>query len=107
MAEPVVRLDDADRPGGFDEPWEATVFALAVSLNARDLLSWNEWTQLVARVAREAPEGGQSTYLAWLRALETFVVSAGLTDERALAEKKAAWDKAARTTPHGMPVELP
>ena len=108
MADTTAR-NGLDEPVGFDEPWEATVFALAVSLNERNLISWNDWTQLVVRLRAEGAgsNAGESTYFAWLAALEALVVSTGITDEQALADKKAAWDAAARNTPHGAPVVLP
>ena len=38
---------DADGPV-FREPWEAQAFAMAVSLHASGLFSWNEWAATLA-----------------------------------------------------------
>jgi hypothetical protein len=50
---------------------------------------------------------GSLYYQCWLTALERMVVSKGLADPSSLLAQKEAWAEAYRTTPHGLPVELP
>jgi hypothetical protein len=72
----------------FEEPWQAEVQALAMLV-----LDWGEVS-------------GRTDYLELLEALERAVVERGLTSEDELATLRAAWDRAAHRTPHGVPIEL-
>jgi hypothetical protein len=72
----------------FDEPWEAEVQALALLV-----LDWSEIS-------------GKTDYLELLDTLEQVVVERGLTSAGELAGLRAAWDRAAHRTPHGVPIEL-
>jgi nitrile hydratase accessory protein len=95
----------------FAEPWQASVFALAVSLSRQGHFSWKEWAaalaeELKASSARGEPDDGSHYYHCWLAALERLVVAERLSDKAALLECKEAWADAYRRTPHGQPVEL-
>jgi nitrile hydratase accessory protein len=94
---------DGDEPV-FAEPWEASAFALAVQLHAQGAFTWAEWAAALAEAIKAMPDAPY--YEAWLFALEGLVKQRGLTDGAALAGRKAAWEDAYRTTPHGRPVEL-
>ncbi len=105
---PVAR--DADGPV-FREPWEAEAFAIAVALNEAGLFTWREWAEALSRAIRRAeaagdPDLGDSCYHHWLAALEQLVAEKGVAAPEALAERCAAWDRAARATPHGQPILL-
>jgi nitrile hydratase accessory protein len=101
-----------DREGPvFQEPWEAQAFALAVSLHGRGLFSWAEWADALAAEIRAAhsagdPDTGETYYVHWLAALERLVVRKGAATTQALDERRDAWDRAARATPHGLPITL-
>jgi nitrile hydratase accessory protein len=88
----------------FAEPWQAQAFALAVKLSEQGYFSWKEWSAALADEVKTAPSRGY--YENWLAALERLVTAKGLTNERALLERKNAWADAYRHTPHGKPVEL-
>lgn len=95
----------------FGEPWQASAFALAVSLSRQGHFTWKEWAaalgeELQASAARGEPADGSHYYHCWLAALERLVVAKGLSDSTALLSCKAAWADAYRRTPHGKPVEL-
>jgi nitrile hydratase accessory protein len=95
----------------FAEPWQASVFALAVSLSRQGHFSWKAWAaalaeELKASSARGEPDDGSHYYHCWLAALERLVVAKRLSDEAALLACKDAWADAYRRTPHGKPVEL-
>ncbi|WP_246479569.1 nitrile hydratase accessory protein [Kaustia mangrovi] len=92
----------------FAEPWQAQAFAMAVELHARGLFTWPEWAATLAEeIARAGPEDtGRDYYLHWLAALERMVAAKGAATGGELAERKAAWDRAARATPHGEPIVL-
>lgn len=95
----------------FREPWEAQAFALAVHLRDRGLFSWQEWAETLGAEIKAAqaagdPDLGETYYLHWLSALEKLVVAKGATDAAALTATRDAWDRAARATPHGMPIAL-
>jgi nitrile hydratase accessory protein len=95
----------------FAEPWQASAFALAVSLSHQGHFSWKEWAatlgeELSASAARSEPDDGSHYYHCWLGALERLVVAKGLSEGAELRDCQAAWAEAYRGTPHGKPVEL-
>jgi nitrile hydratase accessory protein len=101
---------DTDGPV-FAEPWQASAFALAVSLSRQGHFTWKEWAaalgeELRTSAARGEPADGSHYYHCWLDTLERLVTAKGLSDPAALADCKAAWAEAYRRTPHGKPVEL-
>jgi nitrile hydratase accessory protein len=95
----------------FAEPWQASAFALAVSLSRQGHFSWKEWAaaladELKASSARGEPDDGSHYYHCWLTTLERLVIEKGLSDTAALVAGKEAWAEAYQRTPHGKPVEL-
>lgn len=107
-APPVASLPrDADGPV-FRAPWEAQAFALAVRLNEAGLFGWDEWAAtLGAEIARAGPAArAEDYYLHWLAALEKLVAAKSIVAPAELETRKAAWDRAARATPHGEPIVL-
>jgi nitrile hydratase accessory protein len=95
----------------FREPWEAQAFALALSLNERDLFTWGEWAKILGEEIKKAqaagdPDTGETYYHHWLATLERVVADKGLTDARTLARTRDAWERACERTPHGTPIEL-
>jgi nitrile hydratase accessory protein len=100
----------ADEPA-FREPWQAQAFALAVSLHQAGLFGWDEWAaalsaEIAAAEAAGAPADGSAYYHHWLAALERLVTAKGAVGAAELAARRDAWDRAARATPHGQPIEL-
>jgi nitrile hydratase accessory protein len=96
----------------FKAPWEAQAFAMAVSLHRRGAFSWREWAdalaaELAAASARGEPDDGSRYYEHWLAALEKLVAGKKLIPSRELERRVSEWDAAARSTPHGKPIELP
>ena len=97
----MTRLD----PPVFTEPWQATAFALAVSLNERGLFTWEEWTQaLGAELKQQTDDAGY--FDAWLTALEKMTIAKGAASEGELQALAQAWIAAAEATPHGQPIVL-
>jgi nitrile hydratase accessory protein len=101
---------DADGPV-FREPWEAQAFAMAVALHEKGLFTWPEWAEALSRAIRRAqeagdPDCGDSYYEHWLSALEDIVVSKGAAGRNLLHDRRDAFDRAARATPHGQPILL-
>ena len=96
---------DAEGPV-FREPWEAQAFALAIDAHARGLFSWPEWAaelsaQIKAAQVAGDPDTGETYYRHWLAALEALTVQKGAASRAQLEHVQAAWDHAARATPHG------
>lgn len=87
----------------FAEPWQAQAFAMAVELSRRGYFTWQEWTDALAAEIAGADAG---YYQHWLRALEALVLRKGLFSESDLAERRHAWERAARETEHGKPIVL-
>jgi nitrile hydratase accessory protein len=95
----------------FHAPWEAQAFAMAVALQRRGLFTWSEWAATLGaeiRRAQEAgdPDRGDTYYHHWLAALERILAEKGIATTEALVHYRDAWDRAARRTPHGTPIEL-
>ncbi len=95
----------------FRAPWEAQAFAMAVALHQKGLFTWPEWAAALTAEIRAAqaagdPDTGATYYHHWLRALERLAVEKGAATPAALQDKAAAWDRAARATPHGQPIIL-
>ncbi|HVZ00736.1 MAG TPA: nitrile hydratase accessory protein [Dongiaceae bacterium] len=95
----------------FREPWEAQAFAMAVALHERGCFTWSEWAAALAAEIKAAqaagdPDTGETYYRHWLAALEKLVAAKALTDRVELEIRRAQWDRAARATPHGRPIEL-
>jgi nitrile hydratase accessory protein len=93
------------------EPWQASAFALAVSLSRQGIFSWQEWAaalaeELKASSARGEPDDGLHYYQCWLATLERLVIAKRLSDQAALLACKDAWADAYRRTPHGKRIEL-
>ena len=96
----------------FKEPWEAEAFAMTLNLHAQGHFTWPEWAQRLGAeisAARDAGDAdrGDTYYHHWLKALEGLVAEKGLLTTDDLANRRDAWDKAARATPHGQPIVLP
>jgi len=107
---PALPRDDAGPV--FKAPWEAQAFAMTVSLHARGVFTWREWAdalaaELAAATARGEPDDGTRYYEHWLAALEKLLAGKKLIRGQELERRVDEWDAAARTTPHGKPVELP
>jgi nitrile hydratase accessory protein len=108
---PGLPRDDEGSPV-FREPWEAQAFAMAVRLYEAGHFTWTEWAAALAEQIRQAqqagdPDLGDTYYRHWLAALERLVAAKGLVSAEELVRRKTEWAEAARTTPHGKPIELP
>jgi len=95
----------------FREPWEAQAFAMAVALHERGAFTWTEWAAALALEIKAAqaagdPDTGETYYHHWFAALEKLVAAKSLASNAELAGRRDQWDRAARATPHGQPIEL-
>ena len=95
----------------FRAPWEAQAFALTVFLHEKGLYTWPEWAATLAEEIKAAqaagdPDTGETYYSHWLAALEKLVIAKGLASRTGLDDLADAWDRAAKATPHGKPIEL-
>jgi nitrile hydratase accessory protein len=102
---------DEDGPV-FRAPWEAQAFGMAVALHEGGHFTWKEWAarlsdEIAAAHRRGEHDDGQRYYHYWLGALEKLVADKKLVLADELRTRKDEWDRAARATPHGQPIELP
>lgn len=88
----------------FDEPWQAQAFAMAVKLHEAGLFTWGEWAATLGAHLAQAPD--RPYYESWLAALEHLVEDKGAMSESERRQRIDDWDRAARATPHGQPIEL-
>jgi len=108
---PEIPLDD-DGPV-FGEPWQAQAFAMTVKLHEKGAFSWPEWADHLSAELANAGENdrgendrAENYYLHWLSALEKLLAAKNIIATHERESCKAAWDKAARATPHGEPIVL-
>lgn len=100
-----------DQDGGpvFSAPWEARVFAMTVQAHEAGVFEWQEWAdRLGAELAKDGDGRNVSLsyYDHWLSAFEKILKDKGVAGASQLSGLKEAWNEAARTTPHGQPIEL-
>lgn len=98
---------DEDGPV-FREPWEAQAFAMAVGLHQQGVFTWTEWAQTLGGEIADAgsDDSAEHYYIHWMSALEKLSASHGLVSQDEIRDRKDAWDRAARATPHGEPIKL-
>jgi nitrile hydratase accessory protein len=102
---------DTRRRPVFEEPWQAQAFAITLKLHEAGAFTWPEWADYLGQEIQRAqaagdPDLGDSYYVHWLAALERIVAGKGLIGSAELVRRKDEWAEAARTTPHGKPIEL-
>lgn len=95
----------------FAEAWEAEVLGLAYSLIEAGRITNAAWSDALgaaraAQAAAAVADKRDSYYLAAIEALERLVQQTGLAEASEMAERKADWVAAYRSTPHGRPVRL-
>lgn len=95
----------------FDAPWHAQLFAMTVHLNELGVFSWPDWAQVFGATLKthgltKELNGGEDYFQAWLEALQAVLCANGLTDDPAINQMQAAWERAYLSTPHGQPVKL-
>lgn len=60
----------------FREPWEASAFALVVSLNQSGHFTWKEWVDCLSAEIKQAEARGEDHYYeTWFAALEKLIVA--------------------------------
>ena len=97
-----------DGDPAFSEPWQAQAFGLTVHLHAKGVFSWAEWAaHLSEEVHRPGRAADGSDYFdAWVAALTQLLSDKGLADLETVKALQESWQRAARATPHGQPIEL-
>ncbi len=82
---------------------------MTVSLHQKGLFTWPQWTETIGAIIaadNHPDQTGERYYEYWLAALEQIVASQTPISSDLLKHRKDAWDRAARATPHGEPIEL-
>ncbi len=95
----------------FEEPWHAQVLAIADTMVQAGRFSATDWASalgaaLKAAEARGDADTAETYYLCATEALEKLVAAAAGIGPATLRERKQAWERAYRATPHGKPVLL-
>jgi nitrile hydratase accessory protein len=90
----------------FDEPWQAVIFSLVVSLIEQQKISLAQWGQAVSVELTDACAGNEGYYQAWTRALEKLLVEKQWAGPMQLTQYRQAWQLSAELTEHGQPLEL-
>ncbi len=92
----------------FAAPWEASAFAMVLSLYRAGLFEWREWVDLLAQEIATAPPDptGELYYERWAGALEKLVDKLKLVTPSAVSERSETWRQAYLATPHGQEVRL-
>ena len=95
----------------FADPWMAQAFAMTVKLHEQGLFTWPGWAAARSDEIKRAqadgdPDLGDTYYQHWLAELERLVKEKGASSATELTERKDAWDRASKATPHGQPILL-
>ncbi|MCF6368288.1 nitrile hydratase accessory protein [Rhizobium halophilum] len=92
----------------FPEPWTAEAFAMTVHLHERGVFSWTEWAEaLSTEVHRPGrAEDGSDYFDCWVEALSALLGAKGIADGEQVLGLQRSWQRAAKATPHGQPIEL-
>jgi nitrile hydratase accessory protein len=95
-APPLLR-DDGAPP--FRDLWEAEAFAIGNLLIKEGVITCKEWETVMSEAILRAqaagdPDHGDTYFNHWADALETILISHGMTDRESLSEQQALWDRA-------------
>jgi nitrile hydratase accessory protein len=92
----------------FAAPWEASAFAIVLSLFQEGRFEWREWVDLLSHEIAAFPQDqtGEHYYELWTRALEELVDKLGLVTPQAIGDRSEDWRQAYLATPHGQEVLL-
>jgi len=104
-------LAAVDGEPAFTEAWQAVVLAIADTLVQSGMFSAGDWSNALGAALKKAEADGEtdnqeSYYKCALAALESLVAEHSEIDREAMAGKRADWEQAYLSTPHGQPVEL-
>ena len=99
---PILQQPEPEKP--FGAPWEAEAFAMTVKLHEKGLFTWGEWAAVLGAEIKSKPQ--RPYYESWLAALESITEAKSLLNRPEREARIAAWDRAARATPHGQPTLL-
>jgi nitrile hydratase accessory protein len=97
-------LNPLEQEPVFREPWQAQAFAVAVKLSELGHFTWSEWAEMLGEQIAATPQ--HSYYENWLSALETIIERKVIITRAERLHCIEDWDRAARATPHGKPIEL-
>ena len=104
-------LAAVDGEPAFAEAWQAEVLAIADTLVQRGLFTAGDWSNALGAALEKAAVDGEADnqenyYKCALAALESLVAEHSEIDFAAMAGKRADWERAYLSTPHGQPVKL-
>lgn len=104
-------LTRADGEVVFDEAWQAQALGLADCLVNAGVISASQWADALGEALQDAarsqaPDDMETYYNAVISALETLLQRSGTVELQEAAARKALWERAYLSTPHGQPVEL-
>jgi nitrile hydratase accessory protein len=104
----LIRPDAPPAEPVFKAPWEAQAFAMAVESHRRGVFAWPEFAAALSAelLAAGAGQDGDDYYEHWLTALEKLLAAKAAIPEAERLTRYAAWDAAAKATPHGEPIVL-
>ena len=92
----------------FTEPWHAQLHAVTIALHETGAFAWNEWAAALSARLHEADAAldGSDYWYRWLDALVELLDTKGLAEATTVREIAAAWQRAAKATPHGVAIDL-
>ena len=112
MIESAARNDAFENPElYFTSPWQADLFAIAVSLCDAGHLDRAELSEAVEQAMSSASAVNEMAaddefFAAALRILELALVDRGIANPREIDSVQGEWRQACLATPHGTPVRL-
>jgi nitrile hydratase accessory protein len=95
-----------DLSPAFEEPWQASAFAMAVKLHESGLFTWAEWAETLSQVIKDKDHADCGYYEQWLEALERLIEQKQVASHAEIDGLALAWARAAEATPHGKAIAL-
>lgn len=100
------KTERGDAPG-FEEPWQAQVYAMSQVLIETGKVDPQAWASALGRAIRDRHAGGApDTAKTYFEAVADALGSVLALDQTAMTGLTEAWRSAYKATPHGEPVAL-
>ncbi|MEV0591156.1 nitrile hydratase accessory protein [Nonomuraea cavernae] len=71
----------------FEAPWQGRVFGIAVALQERQAIGWNDFRDRLVQAITEGETGGEAYYESWLKALDSILVDSDHIDAAELEQR--------------------
>jgi nitrile hydratase accessory protein len=92
----------------FNDPAQASLFALTVDASRHNLFSWSEWGERFSTNLAAGPQNQtlEDYFNIWMDTLQSLLAEKSDIGDAQVAEMAEHWRRSYLATPHGDPIEL-